>query len=253
MEKKIFFKNSKGNNLCGILSNPTNNINNPVIILCHGFTTSKDNKTNKTLQKILNKKNISIFRFDFFGHGESEGKFENITISEAVDDILNAIKYLKNNNYKKIGLVGSSFGGISCINAASKTKDLFLLGLKAPVSNYLEKEIQKRSKEEIELWKNKGYIIHINSKGKKKKLNYTFFENFINNNGYKAAKNIKIPTLIVHGDKDKSVPIEQSIKTSKIIKNCDLEIIEKAGHLFDKNNEFKKMIKLISDFIINKC
>jgi alpha/beta superfamily hydrolase len=67
-----------------------------VIILCHGFTTSKDSSTNIELEQKLNSKNIATLRFDFFGHGESEGDFKNITISEAVDDILNAIKYLKN-------------------------------------------------------------------------------------------------------------------------------------------------------------
>ena len=95
MQEKIHFSNSKGNKICGILSNPTSETNVPVIILCHGFTTSKDGSTNTKLEKIFNNHKIATFRFDFFGHGESEGNFEDITISEAVDDILNAIKYKK--------------------------------------------------------------------------------------------------------------------------------------------------------------
>ena len=79
MREKIFFENSKGNKLCGILSNPTNDKNKSIIVLCHGFSTSKESSTYISLEQILNKNNISTFRFDFFGHGESEGKFENLT------------------------------------------------------------------------------------------------------------------------------------------------------------------------------
>ena len=89
------FKDSTGNRLRGILSDPSGDKQKPIIILCHGFTTSKASSTYVNLEKILNKHNISTFRFDFYGHVESEGKFENITISRAADCILNAIRFLK--------------------------------------------------------------------------------------------------------------------------------------------------------------
>jgi enterochelin esterase-like enzyme len=53
---------------------------------------------------------------------------------------------LKKLGYTKIGLMGSSFGGISSIMAASKTNDLFVLTLKSPVSNFEEKEIMTKTK-----------------------------------------------------------------------------------------------------------
>lgn len=253
MQEKLFFKNSKGNKLCGILSNPTSSKEKPIIILCHGFSSSKESSTYVKLQDILNKHNISIFRFDFFGHGESEGKFEDITESEAVDDILNAIKFLKELGYKKIGLIGSSFGGIASIMAASKTNDLFILALKCPVSNHLEKNIATKTEEELKDWKEKGHRLYTRKDGTKLRLNYTFVEDFKNNNGYEAAKHIKIPTIIVHGDEDEKVPVEQSIKTSKIIENCRLEIIKGADHLFTKMEDFNRVLELISEFIIEFC
>jgi dipeptidyl aminopeptidase/acylaminoacyl peptidase len=246
MIEKIYFENSKGNKLCGILSNPTENKDKPVIILCHGFTTSKNSSTYVRLEKILNENGISTFRFDFFGHGESEGKFEDVTTSEAAADILNAIKFLKNLGYSKSGLVGSSFGGMASIIAASKTDDLFILALKSPVSDYLGKLISQKSEQEIETWRERGYIYY----KEKLKLNYSFFEDAGKVNGHEAAEKIRIPTLIVHGDKDDSVPIEQSKKTANLIENCKLEIIEGADHYYSKPEDFEKMLDLISKFII---
>jgi len=249
METKLYFKNSKGDNLCGVLSDLASNKGLPIIILCHGFSSSKDAQTYKRLEEILNNHKISTLRFDFFGHGESEGKFEDITISEAADDILNAISFIKGLGYSRIGLVGSSFGGIASIMAASKTNDLFILVLKSPVLDY--EEVVMKTKKELGEWKKKGYTYYRGGDGRKLKLNYTFFENFKDNNGYKAAEKIKIPTLIVHGDKDETVPIEQSKKTSALIGNCKLEIVKGSDHRYSDPENFEKMIKLVSEFIIN--
>ncbi len=95
MSEKIYFLNSKGDKLCGILSNPRTNKNGPIMILCHGIPSSKDNFTSTHLEKLLNEKNIATLRFDLFGNGESEGNFEEITISECIDDIMQAIRYIK--------------------------------------------------------------------------------------------------------------------------------------------------------------
>jgi len=247
MIKKVSFKNSKGKKLIGIISTPKKKTNR-IIILCHGFSTSKNNFTNKTLTKLFLKIGIPTFRFDFYGHGESEGKFEDITISEAVDDILKAIKFLKKLGYTKIGLMGSSFGGIASIMVASKTNNLSVLALKSPVSNYKEKGIATKTKKELEEWKKKGFIYYATGDGRKLRLNYTFFKDFEKNNGYKAANKIQIPTLIVHGDKDKSVPIKQSKKIAGLIPDCKLEIIKGADHKYRDKKHFQKMIIFMFDW-----
>lgn len=244
MEEKLFYSNSKGNKLCGILSNPSNNKNRPVIILVHGFNSGKNSGSNTALVKELNKNNISYFRIDLFAHGESEGKFEDLTVSEAVDDILQAIKKLQKIGYKRIGLEGSSFGGLAAFIAASKTESLYLLAVKCPVSSYLEFS-EYANPGLINEWKKQGYNFREN-----KKLKYSFYEDVIKNIAYDIAKDIKIPTLIVHGGSDNEVPVSQSIKMSQLIKNCRLHIIPEAGHMFQEGNSKEEMIRTIVDFII---
>ncbi len=250
MREKIYFNDSKGIKLCGVFSDPAGDISRPVIILCHGFTTSKESFTTIKLEERLNKENIATFRFDFFGHGESEGDFPEITISEGVDDILRSIDYLKALGYSKIGLFGSSFGGGCSIMAASKTDDLYLLALKSPVSNYYERDLAVLGQDELEKWKKEGCRFHINAKGTKFKMNYTFFEDYANNDGYEEAKKISIPVFIIHGNKDEAVPVEQSVKISKIFPNCRLEIIDGADHRYSGEGQFDRMIELVSGFII---
>jgi alpha/beta superfamily hydrolase len=252
MKEKIFFKNSKGNKLCGILSNPTSQKEKPIIILCHGFSTSKEGRTYVRLEEILNDKGVSTFRFDFFGHGESEGKFEEITTFEAVDDIQNAIKFLKESGHKIIGLIGSSFGGMASIIEAGKTDDLYVLALKSPVSDYMALIHSRVDEQDIKGWKEKGVIDVTGVDGEIRILNFSFYEEAEKVKAYEAAQNIKIPTLIVHGDEDETVPIEQSRKTARLIENCRLETIEGTDHTYSDSSHFKKMLELISEFIIEQ-
>jgi hypothetical protein len=202
------------------------------------------------LERILNEKGISTFRFDFFGHGESGGKFEDVTTSEAVDDVLNAIKFLQESGYRKIGLMGSSFGGMASIKAASQVNDLYVLALKSPVSDYSSLFQAHQNEQEVKKIKEKGFTQITDIEGKKRKLNISFFTDAQKADGYEAAKKIKIPALIVHGDKDDSVPVEQSKRTASLMENCRLEVIEGADHGYSNEEHFQEMLDLISRFIV---
>jgi pimeloyl-ACP methyl ester carboxylesterase len=249
MKEKLHFKSSKGTRLCGILSNPTDDRAKPVIILCHGFSTSKDGRTYIRLEEILNEHGISTFRFDFFGHGESEGPFEEITTSEAVDDVLNAIEFIKESGYVKIGLVGSSFGGMAGILAASQSDSLYILALKSPVSDYKSMAHTRRSDQEIRDWKEKGFVELDSVNNKERRLNYTFYEDAEKIDAYGSCQKIKVPALIVHGEADETVPVEQSRKTANLIENCRLEIIANCDHTYSNPDHFERLLNLISRFI----
>jgi uncharacterized protein len=252
MDKKLYFKNKKGNKLCGVLVAPDNG-SHPVVILCHGFHSTKDNNTNTRLHAMLKEKNIATFRFDFYGHGESDGKFEDITISEAVEDALSAIEFLKKKGYGKIGLIGASFGGLTGLLTASKSKDLIFLGLKCPASNFLEIELTHRTKKNLEEWKRDGFSYYQNEEGETYRLNYKFFQDLKKNNAFPIADKIRIPTLIVHGDADKIVPVNQSKLIFKLIPDCELDIIRKADHRFSNPVHFEKMVDSLYKFVLKNA
>ena len=245
MEEKVYFQNSKGNKLCGMLQNPTGDLSKLMTIIVPGFGSNKNKPNYLAMVDEFNNLLVSSFRFDVYGHGESEGNFEDITISEAVDDILQAIAFLKKKGHSRIGLIGSSFGGISSIMAASKTHDLVCLALKSPVSNYTDKTKYVLTEEEILDWKTKGYRIDEDGN----RVNYTFFEDFDKNDGYKVAKNIIIPTLIVHGDADELVPYEQSVKLFSLLQNGTLVTVHGADHRYTNPEHAKQMIQVISEFV----
>ena len=250
MRKQTYFLTDQGIKLSGILSTSGEDTKNLMVVLAHGFGTSKDSRTFLRLEEPLNSYGISIFRFDFFGHGESEGSFSAITVSEAVRDILAALDYVREAGYQRIGLVGSSFGGLAALVAAVQVPDLCLLALKSPVSDYISRLFVNRDGHDLEAWKKQGYILIPDGEGQHTKLNYSFYLDAEKVSGYEAAAGICAPTLIVHGDQDESVPVEQSRKLAQMIPNCRLEILKGADHRYSQERDFAAMLTLIREFIL---
>jgi uncharacterized protein len=217
MQKKVSFKNSKGDKLAGFLSLVSEDKNSPTMVLCHGFSSNKDSENNVKMRDRLNNVGISTFGFDFFGHGASDGDFVEITVPEAVDDALQAIKYIKSQGFKRVGLHGTSFGGMASILAASQTDDLFVLTLKSPVSAITPDRPYAIGAAKIDV--------------------------------YSAASKITAPTLIVHGDRDENVPVEQSIKLAQSISNSKFEIIKGADHRYTNPVHSQLVLETITKFI----
>ena len=77
MDEPLTFKDEQGHRISAVLSRPSQP-STAAVVLCHGFLSSKNSTTNKTLTRMVNEAGLATFRFDFFGQGDSEGPFEDI-------------------------------------------------------------------------------------------------------------------------------------------------------------------------------
>lgn len=179
-------------------------------MLCHGFLSNKNSKTNKTLTDILVPQGIATFRFDFFGQGESVGPFEQITVTTAVRQALAALDLVKAKGYRRVALVGSSFGGLVALMTAAKNPKLACVALKCPVSDFPEMLRRAFGEEGIAHWKATDTIPDLTGGSGRITLSYGFYEDCLRHIGYAPTKSATAPTLIVHGDADEQVPVEQS-------------------------------------------
>lgn len=97
-EIRVGFQNSAHERLAGIFRDAKSQ--NGVVILCHGYASSKNGFHLPAIAAELAKKRISSLRFDFSGNGDSQGVFDF-------------------GNYWKVGHVGSVGGprvswGVAC-------------------------------------------------------------------------------------------------------------------------------------------
>ena len=244
MEQKVYFKNSENLKLAGILHTPKHK-KEIGIIICHGFTGSKDKNFIPELARNLERNNFLVLRFDFSGNGESEGKFEERTYSKYVEDLKSAIDWFRK-QIKKICIIGHSMGGSIALIEYSKYRNYDKITLLAPAIKIIKKRFTKVDFQKLE---KQGYIDFIDSWGEKRRLTKQYFEDRESYNQIELGKNLDIPTLIIVGDKDESVSVDKCRELFQIIPSADkkLKILKNKDHVF--HNKSNKILKYILEFL----
>lgn len=250
MEQALTFRDSQGYRVSAILTTPAEPTSR-VAVLCHGFFSHKNSRTNRSLTTQLVPKGIATFRFDSFGHGESEGPFEQITVTLALQQVLAALAIVESRGYRRIALEGSSFGGFVAMLAAAEHPSLACLALKCPVADFPETLQMEFGPDGMAEWKATNTIPDVTGGASRVSLLYTFYEDCTKYSGYAAVKAITVPTLIVQGDQDSIVPVDQSRRLLESLKTEKrLELFPGADHEFSKPDDFTAMIRLVANWIV---
>ena len=104
----------------------------PAVVLLHGWTGSRtsDHRLFVLLSRHLMRLGIASLRFDFRGSGESEGGYEEMTVTQEVEDALEAMAYLRDLpeiDPHKLSLLGFSMGGLVAALASPRANPFKLL------------------------------------------------------------------------------------------------------------------------------
>jgi uncharacterized protein len=248
MEEALMFQDEWRHQVSAIISSPPQTAG--IVVLCHGFLSNKNSTTNKTLTRLLNERGLSTFRFDFFGQGQSEGLFEDITVSVAVGQAMAAIDFVADRGYSPIGLVGSSFGGLVGILTTARRADLSCLALKCPVVDFAEELRLEFGSDELAHWKATDTIPNITGGAARVRMKYAFYEDCLRHVAYEPAAHVTVPTLIVQGDHDEMVPLHQSRQLLEALRGTKrLDLLPGADHQFTRGEDFRTMTTAITDWL----
>ena len=254
MEQALTFADPAGRAVSGILAT-TQDGSDRLTVLCHGFLSNKDSSTNKALTALLVERGIATFRFDFFGQGDSEGPFERITTTAAVAQARAALDLVASRGYSRLGLMGSSFGGlIATLVAASQPApqgiSLSALALKCPALDFPEILRLEFGEAGMDRWKRMNVIPNLTGGSEPFPLRFEFYEDCLTYDAYKAAELIRAPVMIVQGDRDESVPLHQSRRLFDAIRaEKRLELLSGADHRFSRPEDFQTMTGLLADWL----
>ena len=84
-----------------------------MVMLLHGFTGNKNNRPLTDTADLLEAEGIASIRFDFNGHGESEGDFVNMTVLNEIEDAKKVYDYVKALDWvESVSVGGHSQGGV---------------------------------------------------------------------------------------------------------------------------------------------
>lgn len=224
--EKISFVNRRGAVLSGILHHPPDAMTRGAVILCHGMESDKNSEKLVFLAEALAGRGILTLRFDFSYVGESSGKFADITYSGEVDDLKAAYALVQNHRPGKSAIFGSSMGGtVALLFAAQEPTVAALVTLAAPLH---PERFPNRllSREQRQQWREQGFTIYNGQR-----LNVALLEDLERIDVPAAARRIGCPVLILHGDADEIVPVEEAYELHSCLPNSKrLTIFPAADH-----------------------
>lgn len=236
-----------GLQLVGTREEPFGEIYDMAIIF-HGFTANRNTSLLKEITNSLLDENIASVRFDFNGHGDSDGKFENMTVLNEIEDANAILNYVKTDPHvRNIYLVGHSQGGVVASMLAGLYPDLIKkVVLLAPAATLKNDALEGNTQ---------GVTYnpdHIPDRLPFKDLTLGGFYLRIAQQLpiYEVSAQFTKPVCLIHGTDDTVVSPNASKKYNQIYQNSTLHLIEGADHYFSDNYQ-KNAVNLTADFLQN--
>jgi pimeloyl-ACP methyl ester carboxylesterase len=207
----------------------------PAVILFHGFTGMKlePHRMFLKISRALEKMGIASFRFDFLGSGESDGDFEDMTVSGELAEANTIFDFVRTDQRidpDRVSLIGLSMGGlVASVLAGDRPQDVHKLMLLAPAGTMYEriKDMHEAAtvSADVKIVDNGGNLVGVQ-----------FAEDLKTIDVFNRAKNYQGDVLLIHGTKDEAVPFEVSnlYVERSYGSNATVHFIDGADHTFNK-------------------
>lgn len=220
----------------------------PVAILMHGFMGNKEGMLEKLTAEKLASLGVASIRFDFNGHGKSEGRFQDMTVPNEIEDAKCVYEYAASLPFAGvIALTGHSQGGVVAAMTAGdlgadKVKCVVLL---APAAVLRDDAIRGSTMgarynpldppEAVTLF---GDF----------KLGGEYIRTAFSLPIYETARKYTGPACVIHGTGDQVVPYTYGERFHEGWPGSELHILPAADHGFSK--ETQKVADMTVDFLM---
>ena len=201
----------------------------PAIVFLHGFTVWKTGpqRLYEEFARAAVGKGYCVIRFDFYGTGESEGEFYEMTIGSEMNETEAIFAWAKEQPYVDAGnlfLGGHSMGALVAVLTAPRLKPKALFGWSTAMTMYYQAGIRARTMKgpTARGWDIDGL-----------ELSREFMDEAAGMDFQAMARGYGGPVLLVHGSCDTDIPVESAYVLQKIYgEKCQIDVVEGANHRF---------------------
>jgi len=230
IESNIAFPTANGDILSAVLHYPAQSPHGAAI-LCHGMESAKNSEKLIFLAQSLAERGVLALRFDFRYVGESSGQFADITYSGEVEDLQAAYEFVQSHKPGKTVIFGSSMGGtVALLFAAKKAGDASVAALVTLAAPGHPENFPKRvlTPKQLQSWRERGFTTYHGQR-----LNLSLLEDLERLDVPEAARRIRCPVLILHGDADEVVPVAEAHELYGLLTSPKrLSIFKETDHRF---------------------
>ncbi len=195
----------------------------PTLVFLPGFNSDMNGSKALDLAEFCAEQGQALLRFDYSGHGQSGGRFEDGTIGRWTADALAVIDRLTTG---KILLVGSSMGGwIALLAALARPARMAgLVGI-AAAPDFTERLMwEAMSPAERATLQRSGVLLVPSQYGEPYPVTLRLIEEGREHLLLQAPILLDCPVRLLHGQQDPDVPWELSLRLAAAISGADVQV-----------------------------
>ena len=238
--ERVIFSNTRGEELVGILHGGRGDT---AVISCHGMLSNKDGSKHQMLADDLDHRGVACLRFDFAGHGESQGSLFDLSLSGRIADLQAAIEYLVKRGIKRFGLFGSSLGGAVALLTAARDERVVAIATLAAVGH--PAQLIERNAAAMHGFETQGYV-----ETEDGRIGRNFLDDAREHNLIAAVRVLHAPLLVIHGEEDDVVPSSDGHDIATTARNASLEMIAGVGHRFEEPGLLRPIVRQVVEFFL---
>jgi pimeloyl-ACP methyl ester carboxylesterase len=214
------------------------------VMFCCGYRSDMASTKATAIAEWCAERNVPFTRFDYNGHGKSEGDFMDFTIGGAMADALEVLDEVAQGPQI---IIGSSMGGWVALNMAKERKGVVrgLIGV-APAPDFTEKLMYPRmtpeQRREIE---DEGVIwAHSEMTDSDYPITWKFITEARNHLMLDDVIGVDVPVHVFHGQLDDSVPWEHSLLLQKQLTSEEVNVtfIKDGDHRLNRPADLQLML-----------
>lgn len=226
--------------------------NGPTVIFCGGLKSDMEGGKATHLEAWAKARGQAYVRFDYFGHGQSSGRFRDGTLSRWSRDVCQVIDDLAT---EQVILVGSSMGGWSSLLATlarpERVKGLVLI---APAPDFTEKLMWDNWPDSVrETIMRDG--IHYEPSGYDEPYEYSkeLIEDGRDNQLLDGVINFHGPVRILQGLGDDVVPWEYAYKVVDALAsdNVTMTLVKGGDHSLSRPEDLARLTAAVEDVLVH--
>jgi pimeloyl-ACP methyl ester carboxylesterase len=215
----------------------------PAVVFIHGSGKSiRDYLWYLHMADYLVKHGVAVLLPDKRGCGKSGGEWLFSSFDDYANDALAAVAFLESVpaiNPEQIGLIGMSQGGFVLPLAANKSKKVRFLVSFSGSATTIEKALRFEVSEEIKDGGAPGWLVPLIEpifSRRAKKRNGDFWRINGSFDPLPYWRKLSIPALVINGEKDKNVPVKESIAILETVRRenkhakITIQVYENSGH-----------------------
>ena len=223
----------------------------PTVVFLGGFRSDMTGTKAVALEAWAEKAGHAFLRFDYLGHGQSSGRFEDGTIGRWKEDALAAIDSLTDG---KLVLVGSSMGGwLSLLAAQARPERLAGLVLIAAAPDFTERMLLGGlSAEDRAILQRDGRLERPSQYSPEPSVfTWKLIEEGRNHLLLDKPLALPCPVRLLHGQSDPDVPWEYSLQIAKHLDAPEVisTFVKGGDHRLSTPADIARLIAMVEELV----